>query len=73
MSDEWRVKILRWPYSTGKGADVDQKAAGDRETSFTVRAESIGQALQQALLYQAGVLSNPAVWQAPIVSIEKIR
>lgn len=73
MNGEWRVKILRWPYSTGKGADVDQKAAGDRETTFLVKGDTIGHALQQALLYQAGVLSNPAVWQAPIVSIEAVR
>lgn len=73
MSDRWKVTIDRWPYSTGKGQDVDQLNAGERTSVFEVRATDISEALVKAKLYQQGIESSPHVWQAPISKIEQVR
>lgn len=67
-SYKWKVTILRWPYF-----GVPQERAGDEQTVFEVSADNIFQAAEQAKLYQAGVKSNPNVWECPIVKIEQVR
>lgn len=73
MSRWWHITIEAWPYSTGAGNEADQKAAGDRRKTFRVRAEDFHQASSFARTLAAGVKANPAVWQAPIVSVVQTR
>lgn len=65
----WEIHIEAWPHSTGKGADADQAAAGERNHYFYVYAEDIGEALKMAQCFAEGMESSPAVWRAPIVAI----
>lgn len=69
----WNITIEAWPYSTGNGADADQKAAGDREQCYYVSAESIAEAITLARCIVDGIQSNPAVWQAPITGITRVK
>lgn len=70
MTDRWKAKILCWPYSTGKGSDVDQKNAGERERVVDLGScASVGEALDKALLFKRGMEDSPHVWQAPIVRL----
>ena len=71
--DLWLVEIEAWPQSTGRGADVDQKEAGERCKSYPVRAIDMGEAFRMAEAIAMGVRANPMVWRAPIVKIEKAR
>ncbi|KAB2751818.1 hypothetical protein [Brucella anthropi] len=61
-----------WPYSTGRGQDVDQKEAGERVREIVVNAQHIGEALEKIELYREGIKTGPMVWEAPIISIEQI-
>lgn len=70
---QWTVTIEVWPYSTGKGQEIDQKNAGDRVQCFDVEADDIFQALKLAKSIQTGMKSSPHVWEAPIVGIEKTK
>lgn len=73
MIMDWKITIEAWPHSTGKGADEDQKAAGDRVQVYYTRAESIHEAAGHAKLIVAGMESNPMVWQAVITGIVRVR
>lgn len=66
---KWKITIEAWPYSTGEGADKDQKACGDRSHVFTTIAEDIKTALRHADLICQGIQQNPRVWQTVIMSI----
>lgn len=68
----WEITIEAWPYSTGKGADNDQKAAGERVRRFYVYAEDMREAYKLAQAYSEGVRSHDAVWEAPIMGIMRI-
>lgn len=70
---QWTVKIEVWPYSTDKGVDADQIACGDKCITRLVRADDIKEALNFANLIVEGIKTNPRVWQAPIMSIERFR
>lgn len=70
---KWHVIIEAWPRSTGKGADVDQAAAGDRSQSYYVDADDIKGALQFARCIADGMTANPAVWIAPILGITRVK
>jgi hypothetical protein len=63
----------RWPYSTGKGQEFDQKNAGDRQWSIEVEADDLSDALDKVELYRTGIESSPHVWMAPIHKIEQVR
>jgi hypothetical protein len=65
----YEVVIEMWPHSTGRGADVDQKQAGARETRFQVRADDMKSAMTVAETLCLGMQQNPMVWQTPIKSI----
>lgn len=67
----WRITIEVWPHSSGNGADVDQKDAGERTNYFYVNAYEIDNALEMARCFQTGILINPAVWKANIFGIHK--
>ena len=69
MTTRWQIRIEAWPHSTGKGADMDQRAAGDREVYFYVSADDIDEAARMARCFAAGMEHNPAVWRAPITGI----
>jgi hypothetical protein len=70
MSDNWLISMDVWPFSTGAGADKDQKAAGDRLQVISVQAEDIGNALKLGNLFAKGIKTNPSVWQVRIKKIE---
>lgn len=69
MADRWIITIEAWPHSTGNGADADQRAAGPRKNDFVVRAEGMKAAFEAAEFIAMGMRVNPAIWRAPIVSI----
>ena len=69
MTDLWLVTIEAWPHSTGKGADNDQKSAGERSQNLAVHAEGMAAALEIAEAIAQGIRTNPMVWRAPIVAI----
>lgn len=64
-----RITIQAWPHSTGRGADVDQKEAGEREHYFYVDADDIRAAMKMATCFQQGMERNPMVWHAPIMGV----
>lgn len=66
---EWHAEIHVWPHSTGRGQDVDQKEAGERVQTLEVRADSIEDALRLVVLFRNGIVTNPMVWQAPIMKL----
>lgn len=70
--DKWRVTLQAWPHSTGRGADQDQKDAGEREQTYTVHADTLERAAKAAAEIARAVESNPMVWQAPIMRLERI-
>lgn len=65
----WRITVEAWPFSTGKGRDADQKAAGDRTHYFYVNADDIEEAMKMARCFSEGMKRNPAVWMAPIFGV----
>lgn len=69
----WHIVIEAWPHSTGKGQDVDQAAAGERVQSYYVEANDVRAALRSATCIQNGMVSNPAVWEAPIIGITRVK
>lgn len=69
----WEIHVEVWPHSSGNGRENDQKAAGDRKQTYTVRADSIDDALKLAKAFKAGLECGPMVWQAPIMSIAVIK
>jgi hypothetical protein len=73
MSDTYTVRIAIWPYSTGAGQEEDQKRAGERMAIFSVIADDFEKACAAAKLIVTGIKTNPAVWMAPIFSIERAR
>lgn len=66
MGDRYLIRIAVWPYSS-----IEQKYAGQREQTFIVTAQSIRQALDKAELFQAGILTSPWVWEAPIKEVRE--
>ena len=69
---QWKVTIEAWPHFTGNGRDADQAKAGDRVQTYRVDAESIAGALRCAQHIASGMRSNPMVWRAPIMAIERV-
>lgn len=68
---KWAVTIEIWPHSTGRGQSIDQKEAGERVHTLTVEADDIHRALKAVKLFTDGIETNPMVWQAPIMKIER--
>lgn len=66
MAERYLIRIAVWPYSS-----IEQKYAGPREQVFTVAAQSMRQALEKAELFQAGILTSPWVWEAPIKEVRE--
>lgn len=73
VSDRWHIVIEAWPHSTGNGKEADQALAGERIQYYYVDAEDIKAALKLGLCIAGGMKSNPAVWEAPITSIAKVK
>lgn len=71
MTYKWLITIEAWPHSSGKGSVIDQEAAGERSRNYIVEAEIIQDALKLAEAIRWGILSNPAVWKAPIMGIAR--
>ena len=71
-SRRWKIAIEAWPHATGKGAEADQAAAGERTNYFYVDAEEIAEAVTMARCFAEGMMRNPMVWQAPIVGVHVI-
>jgi hypothetical protein len=67
----WRITIEPHPFSSGKGAEADRKAAGADEGShhFYVDAGDIREAMKMAQCFAEGMKRNPAVWEAPIIGV----
>lgn len=70
---KWRATIHVWPHSSGRGADIDQKEAGERVQTVEVSADRIDAALAMVNLYRRGIETNPMVWQAVIYGLEVTR
>jgi hypothetical protein len=71
MTGRWKATIQCWPYSTGKGADVDQKNAGERELIVDLgHCADIDEAMRMAATFRRGMETSPHVWQAPITKLE---
>lgn len=68
----WEITIEAWPHSTGKGQDEDQKACGARSQEFYTRAETIDDALVHANIFATGMVTNPRMWQARVMSIRRV-
>lgn len=68
----WKITVEVWPHSTGEGAEIDQAACGPRTQCRDVKADDIGEAIEKAILFAAGVCTNPRVWQAPIRTVSHI-
>jgi hypothetical protein len=73
MTYRWQITIEAWPHSTGKGQTVDQAAAGERAQLYEANAHDMKQALIYAEHIVRGIEANPMVWQAPIMSIVRVR
>jgi hypothetical protein len=73
MNQRWRITIAVWPHSTGNGQEADLKAAGadDGDRYFYVTAEDFGMAAKMADCFSQGIKSHPAVWEAPIIAINR--
>ncbi len=69
MSDTWTAIIHVFPHSSGKGSCVDQALAGERVQSFDFQADGINDAMHLAKAFAKGIETNPAVWEAPIISL----
>jgi hypothetical protein len=65
----WKVVIEVWPHSTGRGQTIDQKQAGDRVAEYTVRGDTIKDALAVVGAIEAGIKHNPIVWKTSVTSI----
>lgn len=66
---KWRVEFDVWAFSTGEGADKDQKKVGDKVQKFEVTADEIEDALYKANLIKTGIKTNPAVWRVRVRSV----
>lgn len=69
---KWKVTVVVMAYSTGRGADADRKAAGNREQSTVVECDTIRHALRFADAFVNGIKTNPAVWEVQVYAIERI-
>jgi hypothetical protein len=69
---QWKVTIEAWPHFTGQGREADQAKAGQRVQTYRVGAVDIRRALLCAEHIASGMRSNPMVWQAPIMAIERV-
>lgn len=69
---KWRGEVHLWPYSTGRGQAVDQRDAGDRIQVIEIVAADFDEALKLVRQFREGLSRNPAVWQAPIMSLVRV-
>lgn len=70
MNGRYVMRLEAWPYSTGKGKDADEAAAGPRERSFEFRAADFDDAYAKAKMIQQGVLSHDRVYRAQIRALD---
>lgn len=69
----WLIEIHAWAHASGNGQEADQAACGGRIFSFQLQAHDFAEAFARAGLIKRGIETNPAVWQAPIMKIERAR
>lgn len=69
----WRISIATYAYSTGNGSEADKKAAGaeDGDRYFYVDAQDFREAVKMAGCYSEAIKSHPAVWEAPIMGVNR--
>ena len=67
--DYWQATIRTWPFSTDAGGAEDRKAVGDEFKTFEFSAEDFKEASEKADLVNAGIKTNPRVWQSNIVKV----
>jgi hypothetical protein len=65
------ARIEIYPHSSGKGQDRDQELAGNRLNDFDFDADNMREASRIAELIADGIETNPAVWQANVVRLER--
>ena len=68
--DQWTMRLIVWPHSTGNGKDTDNTAVAPNDRRFDFTATDFHEAVAVAKHIQTGVQSQTMVWQAPIVSLE---
>lgn len=71
MECRWHVRFEVVPHSTGRGEEVDQAAAGARLQCFYIDAKNAHDAIRLADCIGYGLLANPAVWCATIISVTR--
>jgi len=67
----WKIAIEAVPFSSGKGAEADAKAAGaeDGPLFFYADGDDIHAAVKMARCFADGIECNPAVWKARVIGI----
>lgn len=69
MQGTYIATILFWPYSTGNGADVDQKRVGPKEQKFELKADDFHDACKKLDILLRGIRTNPDLWNCPVESL----
>jgi hypothetical protein len=64
---KWRITIENWVYS-----GIDQKLAGSKKNDYDIEADGIDMAVSFAHAIVKGIRTNPAIWEAPIISIVQV-
>lgn len=71
--DRWELTVRVSPHSSGEGADHDLNACGgQRFHAVKVPASDADDALRQAHILRQGIETNPRVWHATVVKIERV-
>ena len=70
--DRWELTVGVSPHSSGEGAETDLKACGGQQFhTIKVAASDADDALRQAHILRQGIETNPRVWHALVVKIER--
>lgn len=73
MTFNWKITIEAWPHSIGGQSQAEtQVACGGRIHTFKHFCSDFSEAFEAATLLSKGMLTNPVMWQAPIVSIQRM-
>lgn len=66
---EWLITARVYPFSTGKGSEIDLASCGGRYHRMRVTAPDFAQASGHARAFAKGLSCNPNVWTAEVVGV----
>lgn len=73
MSDRWKLTYEVIPYSVDtKDREASDKGCGDRRQTYEFHATSFAHAYDLTYHFMVGVKRNGWVWEADIISLEKL-